>query len=307
MKRLDFIIVGAQKCATTTIHKYLQEHPGIDLPVDKEAPFFNSQNFNAKHYKAFLRENYLDCGAKEGNLWGKASPQYMSSPLIPARLKSENPDAKVIAILKDPVKRAFSHYQMAVRRGTETRSFEEAIAHNLEYQIMARGRSQLAPQHAQGYQSESDFYLAWGEYGRILQNYRNEFGEKNLLVIFTDDLQANPGDTLDKLLDFIGLETGWRPEALGKHFHKGGGKPVIHPGVFRQLANLPVVRQVYARVPENRKRKLRYWVDQINVKKTTISQDLPPHLLRKLYGIYRADAARLIALGLQPPWLKHDF
>lgn len=312
MKKLDFIIVGAQKCATTTIHKYLEEHPAVDLPLDKEAPFFNGSEFHAEcieqgdsveeSYARFLAQNYLQTGASESNSWGKASPQYMSNPEIPARIKAVNPDAKIIAVLRNPVKRAFSHYRMAVRRGTESRTFEQAVIDSLDMDKIKRGREGFAPSHARGYESEADFYLAWGEYGRILEHYLHEFGRDNLLVLFTEDLQAKPGQVLDKLLAFIGLDTGWRPESLGKQFHQGGGKPWISPNLFRQAANAPFIKNLYGLVSENQKKKLRYWVDQLNVRKTPAVYGLPPVTLSRLNQIYSEDAKRLSELGFPPPW-----
>jgi len=306
MKKLDFIIVGAQKCATTTIHKYLEEHPDIDLPVDKEAPFFNGYDYDEKdvqtNFGNFLAKNYLDTGASTKNIWGKASPQYMSSPVIPSRIKSANPDAKIIAILRNPVRRAFSHYRMAVRRGTENRTFESAIAESLDRENIFRGREGFAPTHEKGYESESDFYLPWGEYGRILENYLQEFGHENLMVIFSEDLQSNPDQALEQLLEFIGLDKSWRPESLGKRFHEGGGKPWINPAIFRNIVNTPGVHNVYNLISETQKKKLRYWVDQLNVRKTKAVYGLPPQVLYRLNEMYAEDTRRLAALGFLPPW-----
>lgn len=303
MKNLDFIIVGAQKCATTTLHKYLQEHAAVALPADKEAPFFNGSEFDESRYESFLQENYLQQDTEGKKLWGKASPQYMSSPLIPARVKSANPNAKIIAVLRNPLKRAFSHYRMAVRRGTESRTFEQAISAAIEDSALKTGRSNFAPTHKQGYESESDFYAVWGEYGRILQNYRNEFGADNLMVIFTDDLQANPGQCLDKICEFIGLESGWRPESLGREFHKGGGRPWINPRAFKQIVNAPLFATIYGRISESHKRKIRYWVDQLNVRKTEASFELSTEVRNQLNRHYREDAEILTQLGYTPPWL----
>lgn len=306
MKKLDFIIVGAQKCATTTIHKYLEEHPNVDLPLDKEAPFFSAADYSEesaeKGFEDFLASNYLDTGASTNNIWGKASPQYMSSPLIPARIKAANPDAKIIAVLRNPVKRAFSHYRMAVRRGTESRSFERAVTESLDMQTLSSGRINFAPTHEKGYESEADFYLPWGEYGRILESYLYEFKHENLMVLFTEDLESNPDQTLEQLLEFIGLDKNWRPESLGKRFHQGGGKPWINPGVFREIVNAPGIRNLYSLVSDTQKKKLRYWVDQLNVRKTKSVYSLPPEVLQRLNQIYSEDARKLGDLGFFPPW-----
>lgn len=320
-KQLDFIVIGAQKSATTTIYKYLKEHERIVLPEDKEAPFFNSPNFHLgsgsavryeeenNDFDSFLDENFAKQDPYYQGIWGKISPQYMSSHLIPSRIKQTNPDAKIIAILRHPIKRAFSHYLMASRRGTEARPFEQAILESITH--IEQGRLGLAPTHEQGYESEADFYTAWGEYGRVLESYVQLFGKQNVLVMFAEELELNPQASLDELLEFIGLESavksGWQPTALGKKFHQGGGKPWINPMRLKSLVQTSVMSQIYSRVPGGIKSKLRYWVDQINVRKDSSAQksrdsQLSDTVLGKLYQLYRADAVILTQLGYSPPW-----
>ena len=233
----------------------------------------------------------------------------MSSHLIPARIRRANPDAKIIAILRHPIQRAFSHYLMALRRGTETRPFEEAMYDSIAH--LDVGRTELAPTHQLGYESEAKFYAAWGEYGRVLENYVQLFGRENVLVLFSEELEANPLQILDQVLEFIGAETsvdsGWRPDSLGKRFHQGGGRPWINPKRLRSLVHIPVLEQAYNLIPDYAKQKARYWFDQMNVRKETSDQaerksQLSDTVLGKLYQLYRADALVLTRLGYRPPW-----
>lgn len=307
MKKLDFIIVGAQKCATTTLHEYLNTHPDIFLPADKEAPFFNREDFHLNEYPDYLQKNFPAPQAANKKVWGKASPQYMSSPLIPARIKRANSQTKVVAVLRDPIKRALSHYRMAVKRGTEKRSFEEAMLSALRPMHLTAGRQNCAPMHAQGYESEAEFYAAWGEYGRILKGYLDEFGRDRLLIIFTEDLESNPEVTLDKLLQFLGLEPGWRPACLGERFHKGGGQPVVNPVAIRKIAQLPIVNQLYSLVPEKNKEVLRKKVASINLRKASEKHVLSKSTEARLKKFYRRDLHRLVIMGFTPPWDKQLF
>ena len=115
LKPLDFMIIGAQKSATTALHAYLTEHPRIAMPLAKEAPFFDRGDYGKAAWKAFSEEHFAICGDR---LRGKASPQYMADPRVPGRIAALMPHTKLIAILRDPVDRAYSHYQMARRRET---------------------------------------------------------------------------------------------------------------------------------------------------------------------------------------------
>ena len=76
MKSLDFLIIGAQKCATTTLFEHLRSHPRIAMPLEKEVPFFTGDDCSTESWQAFAQDQF-GCG-QEHKLWGKASPQYMS-------------------------------------------------------------------------------------------------------------------------------------------------------------------------------------------------------------------------------------
>lgn len=297
---LDFIIVGAQKCATTTLHKYLSEHPDLYLPAGKEAPFFNKPDANAESYQTYLQQEFTD--AKPHQLTGKATPQYMSGPDIPSCIKSLSPSTRIIAVLKDPRKRAFSQYRMALRRGTESRSFEQAISAALAEESLHIGRSETAPTHAKGYVSEADFYVPWGEYGRILSRYVQLFESNKILVIFTDELEQQPEQTLDKIMGFLGLETGFKPASLGEKFHVGGGKARINPAIIRNIITGPILGGIYSLIPERLKNTLRYWFEQKNVVVSNAEATLSEATAAKLAELYSKDAALLTAMGYEPPW-----
>ena len=300
MPALDFIIVGAQKCATTTLHKYLSEHPDICMPAGKEAPFFNDTNADDKAYQRYLQQEFSH--VKPGQITGKATPQYMSSADIPARIKQLSPNTRIVAVLKDPIKRAFSQYRMALRRGTELRTFEQAIRESLSPEKLAAGRSTTAPTHANGYVSEEDYYVPWGEYGRILANYVQLFKHDQILVVFTDELEHQPQKTLDKITQFLGLQPGFTPTLMGEKFHVGGGKPRVNPALIRTVVTGPFFRGIYSLIPEVVKNTCRYWFEQKNVVASQASPMLSDSTNEKLASLYRKDAELLVAMGYAPPW-----
>jgi len=138
-KSLDFIIIGAQKAATTSLYKYLNAHPAIFMPPDKEVPFFTRPDLYQKGLAWYLQTHFAN--ASPDQLWGKATPQYMCDPQAPARIYHALPEVKLIASLRHPIKRSFSHYKMAVHRGVEQRTFDEAISDLLSPVALAQART----------------------------------------------------------------------------------------------------------------------------------------------------------------------
>ena len=100
MKDLDFLIIGAQKCATTTLFEHLRQHPGIHMPLEKEVPFFTGPECDAAGWASFSDRHF---GPPDGRLRGKATPQYMCDPDAAQRIHRLMPGVKLVAILRDEI------------------------------------------------------------------------------------------------------------------------------------------------------------------------------------------------------------
>ncbi|MFT4519242.1 MAG: hypothetical protein ACI9JM_001633 [Halioglobus sp.] len=302
MKPLDFLIIGAQKCATTALFEHLRGHPDIAMPLEKEVPFFTGEDCSEQAWSNFASEQF-GC-ANQQQLWGKATPQYMSDPLVPARMKQLMPDVKLVAILRDPIERTWSHFQMGKRRDTEAREFADAIEPLLHDGKADERRTMPVPDHAEGYESEADFYVGWSEYGRSLTDYAEHFDPENILVLYTEDLESQPEETLDKLLEFIGLPQGYRPSTLGKVIHKGGSGNRIPPGVRTWLRDQTALFWLWQQVPDQQRGRLRFKYEQWNVRKKANALALPEGLYQDLTGHYESDLRALMNLHVpSPPWL----
>jgi hypothetical protein len=118
-----FLVLGAQKAGTTALYAYLRWHPAITGPSWKEVSFFDRHWWRGP---AWYRGQFpLRSGTR---LVGEASPSYLFHPLAPERVGALVPDARLVALLRDPVARAYSHYQHEVALGREPLSFEDALA-----------------------------------------------------------------------------------------------------------------------------------------------------------------------------------
>lgn len=301
--KLDFLIIGAQKSATTTLYKYLSAHPKIIMPASKEAPFFVDDRCNNEEWRRFSNVHFESKCNDE--LWGKATPQYMADPNAPERIFNLFPNCKLIAILRDPIDRARSHYQMDQRRETEARSFDLAIQATLRAGLLEEARSLPAPTHTFGYRSESEFYVAWSEYGRIIQSYLNFFDRSQLLLLSMSELSHNPEACVSKVLAFLDLDTQYCPPGIGQVAHKGGGKPIVSRYLRQQVSGQPLFRFFWSRVSEQRKSVLRYWFDQYNVKHTQSTAGLAPSTEAALRMHFAKDLRQLVkATGFRPDWLN---
>ncbi len=299
MKNLDFLIIGAQKCATTTLFEHLRAHPDILMPLEKEVPFFTGEDCTAGAWEAFAQTHF---GGAEDRLWGKATPQYMCDIATADRIHAHMPAVKLVAILRDPVERTWSHYQMGRRRDTEARDFEAAVKDLLCEETLHASRNRPAPTHAEGFEPESDFYVAWSEYGRILRHYSRLFGPEQLLVLYTEDLESDPEGTLDRLLTFIGLAPGFRPDTLGKVIHKGGGGNRIPHSLRVWLRQRGPLYRLWQRLPESRRGRLRFLYEQWNVRKEATPKEAIPATARAaLEQHYACDLKELFRLPIEPP------
>jgi Sulfotransferase domain len=284
---LDFVVIGAQKAGTTTLYRHLSAHPALYLPAEKEADFFNHPERVARGWDWYLAEYFP--GAPADRLLGTVTPQYMSDPAVPAVLFAHCPRARLIAILRDPVERAYSHHRMNVRRGVVTASFEDEVR-------------RLTPRPPQASPRPEDGVVERGEYGRILAGFVEVFGRDRLCVLYTDDLERDPAECLRRIYAFLGIAP-LLPRDLGRRDHPGGTRQRL-PNLKALVRRTPL-RHLLAALPGPVRRSWAYWFDQWNV----IPEPAGPvplsfEALADLRARYAADADRLAALvGAPPPWL----
>ena len=245
----DFLVIGAKRSGTTSLYRYLLQHPRV-------LPLFPS----ARHLP--MRENlkgvhYFDTGVGKGVAWyrshfpsslararaerrlggpvltGEASPYYLFHPEAPARASAVVPDAKLIVLLRHPTERAFSHYREQVRNGAEKLSFEEAIdaegarlAGEVERMRLDRSYYSFAHQHQS--------YLAQSDYLPALRAWAAVYPRHQLLVVRSEDFFESPQEEYDRVLAFLGLPS----------------HPLRDPQVWNATAGSPMAPATRARLDE---------------------------------------------------------
>lgn len=198
----DFVIIGGQKCGTTSLFRWIGESPAVELPMRKEAHFFTSQfELGVDWY----RSRFPSHGRRRrGPITGEASTSYMHHPLAAERLASVVPNARLIALLRDPVERAVSGYWHEVRKGREHLDLMTALDEEDERLAGDAGRVASEP----GYRSfagEHYGYRTRGLYAEQLRGWLSVFPADQLLVVESGRLFASPRDELRRVCAFLGV------------------------------------------------------------------------------------------------------
>jgi hypothetical protein len=200
------VIIGAQKAGTTSLHRYLSEHPDVGVPNAKEV-----------HYFSIRSDNHMDWYRAHFPLQGEApivlesSPSYLFHPRAAERVHRALPQVKLIALLRNPVDRAYSQHQMNFRKGIEPLSFEEAIAAEPE-----RLRQSEASSDEDWRTMSYIAYLKRGLYAEQLQHWLELFPREQLLILRSEAFFQRPEEGVQRTLDFLGLEP-WHPDHYQIH------------------------------------------------------------------------------------------
>jgi hypothetical protein len=205
-----FLIVGAQRCGTTSLFKTLSQHPAV-LP----SPFHKGVHyFDVAHHKPlawyaghFPTRRQAEAAQRRTGMpavTGESSPFYMFHPLAPARIREVLPDVRLLVLLRDPVERAYSAHSHELARGFETEPFERAV--DLEESRLAGERERMIADPAYvSHHLQHNAYLARGRYVEQLEVLEATFGRDRLHVIDSDEFFADPRPAFDAVCRFLGL------------------------------------------------------------------------------------------------------
>ena len=189
----NFIIIGCQRCGTTSLYTYLAQHPQILTPIKKEMDFF-SWHFD-RGIDWYLA-HFPPMPPGEQFLTGEASPSYFDSREAPERLYRVFPEAKLIVLLRNPVDRAISQFYRLTDLNWEARSLDRVISDEIE-------RLNQNPEYIIG--EEPGNYLARGRYIEFIKNWRTFFPPEQLLILKSEDFYAGAATTVKQVLEFLDL------------------------------------------------------------------------------------------------------
>jgi hypothetical protein len=190
----NFFIVGARKCATTSLYFYLKRIPGVYMPPVKE-PFYFAPNAFQNNMIDMIRDKKEYLGLfKQGKGYiaiGEATPIYLWDPDAPKLIHQTVPHARIIMILRDPIERAHSQYLMSVKYSGRKSSFYDELM-----------RSYKNPEKVFG---KSGLLVELGMYYQQVKRYFDTFGREKVKVIIFEELVQDPAKYVNEVLAFLGV------------------------------------------------------------------------------------------------------
>jgi Sulfotransferase domain len=199
-----FLVIGAQRCGTSTFFELLSQHPRLIPPKRGEIHYFDLHyRYGIKWYRACFRNNHLLRTKRQ--LTFDCSPYYIFHPAVPARVAADLPHAKIIALLRDPARRAFSHYMHERTRGRETYSFEQALEAE-EKRLQGEEQRLMEEVDYCSFAHRRFSYCARGHYAAQLDRWLQYFGRDRILIIKSEALFADPRTQLERVWGFLNIE-----------------------------------------------------------------------------------------------------
>ena len=209
----DFLLIGAKRAGTTSLWRYLSEHPDVLTLFPRaeklkgfyyfDEQFGRGDGWYRSHFPIRARRA---AAARRGipTVVGEATPYYLYHPLAPICAHAVVPDAHILVVLRDPVERAYSHYKERRTNHTERLGFNDAIAAEPE---RLAGEADLIVSEP-GYVSFAHrhcSYLDQGRYAPLLSRWFDAFGRDQVHVEISEEMYANPQATLDRVTDRLGI------------------------------------------------------------------------------------------------------
>lgn len=238
----NFLVIGAGRSGTTSLHHYLSQHPDVFLTAEKSPNFFVSQDalppwegpaqqVMARHWVRTLDDyQALFAGAGARAAVGEASPTYLQSRRAPARIAAACPGVRLVAILREPVGRAYAHFMGRRRDGLDRRTdFSKVVEAEL---------SQPLPEEV-----AFGHYLGCGRYHHFLQGYFDRFPADRIRIYLYDDLLADPSALVADLFAFLEVDPRFSPDMSRRYGQTG---VPVNP-VARFLWTRSVTARTYVR------------------------------------------------------------
>lgn len=195
MPKVGFVVAGAQKSGTSLLRKYLQQHPAICTSHKKEVHFFDEPAFFKEGVPDYQAYEAMYPPARPGVLRGDVTPAYLFVEECAARVHAYNPDMKILVMLRNPVERAFSHWNMMRQKQLEPLAFPDAL------EAEATRAQACAP-----FQDKAFSYIARGRYAGQLERWFGYFPREQFLILRMEDIARNHAIAMVRVFGFLGID-----------------------------------------------------------------------------------------------------
>jgi hypothetical protein len=259
----SFLVIGASRAGTTSLWRWLGEHPEIFVSPIKETNYFAHPGRPSERFPVTTPEAYERLFAAAGTAVavGEVSPIYLSrSALAAERIRRALPAVRLVASLRHPADRAFSNYLLQVQAGRERRTVREAFEHYADY-------------------------VREGGYYERLRDFYDRFEPDRIRILLFDDLLDDAPRLLRDLFAFLGVDASFEPDTSVRH--NPGGVP-RRPWLHHLLSRSRVARAARRVAPAGLRRAVRRARDL----DLTRPPELPADLRARLVAFYRHDVER---------------
>jgi hypothetical protein len=274
----NFMIIGVAKAGTTSLYRYLDQHPQVFMCPLKGTNFFGYEDALdwrwhdegdpplLRHFQVTTFAAYEDAfaGASDEIAIGEASPQYIRCPTAAQKIHTCIPNVKLIASIRNPADRAFSGFMMRTRRGEAVKSIRE----------------ELTP--TSSHVKESFYYTR-------LKRYFDLFPRAQIKILIFEEFKKDPSKAVRDLFDFIGVDANFPPDTSTKH------NPAAIPKLRllnRLFYNPFLIQTAKAVLPQSAQRR----VKRVRSKNLKAAPSFPPDLRASLLDHYRQDILKLEGL-----------
>jgi hypothetical protein len=211
----SFIVIGGQRCGTTTIFQTLADHPRVRRPIAEKGTDYFTLNYwrGIEWYRSRMP---LAAGNSDRRQTFEACTYYMFHPLAIGRIAQDFPDVKLVAMLRDPVSRAFSAYKHEFARGFERESSFLTALELERSRLDGEVERICADPTYQSFSHRHHAYLSRGQFAEQLARVYEHFPRDQVHVMQSELFFADPLGEFARLTDFLGLDP-WRPDQVAQH------------------------------------------------------------------------------------------
>ena len=258
-----FVVIGAMKAGTTSLHEYLSLHPELSMPLaGKELNFFNDDEKWSEGRDWYRRQFDRNASKK-----GEVSPNYSMYPAsrsVPERMHSLLPEARLIYILRDPIERLLSHVRHQWIDGRETREIDEILADT----------------------DDRWHYVGYGRYHEQLSRFLPFYNPERILIVTLESLAADPRSVMRRIFEFLEVDAGFESDAFGTKSNVSNER--LRPGRILRAVNAGPLAALKGAIPDGLRGRL----------KRSVASPLPQVGLSEaqragLIAAFRDDVARM--------------
>lgn len=277
----NFLVIGAGRSGTTSLHHYLGQHPEVYISKVKSPSHFFCQGRvirDASQLNYFIPDpkkyEALFQGVDQEKAVGEVSPVYLAALHVAPTIARQLPEVKLCGLLRNPIDRAWARYVARLRDGLEQRTMEQILADEISSGPLCRADA-------------SGTYLASGCCGHFLKSYYDHFPAHQIRVDLFEDLVRDPLALMSRWYEFLGVSPDFSPNVTHR-YNQSGGK--IRNPALRTIwtTTAPIRTRLRKYLPQSlRDRVFRLFTREV------ITPTMSPELREQLGQLFREDTLRL--------------